>query len=191
MKNSDNIERIIDAICDNTAYAWNYYYTLEGLQLLSQNNKSILEKYQHLINSIFYSVWDSLFIRLHYFIEKRNDSISFNYLFEKLNKNNIGNKEVLDLIRESEKYLDFIKAKLIKVFKRRNMVVAHISDKLVLTDNNFYVENKLHLSEIKEILNNFDGIINKFSFLILNRVNDTKLYKVKDDILKLFSNPNI
>jgi len=192
MGNSDNIEKIIDAICDNSAYAWNYYYTLEGLQTLAQNNNSILEKYQHLINSIFYSAWDSLFIRLHHFIEKRKDSISFNYLFKQINKNKISNREILDLISESKKLLeDSLKLKLIKVFKWRNMAVAHIGDKLVLTDNNFYDENKLHLLEVKEILTNFDSIINKFSIRILNRINDTKLYKVKDDILQLFNNPNI
>lgn len=182
------IECIIDKLCDNLAYLWNYYHTLIGLQKVTLGNRSVVDEYLNFVNSVFYSTWDSIFLRLHHFVEKRKDTINFDYLFRKIADSEKYDKNINHMILESKSEIESLKKlHLRKIFRLRNCLVAHLSKKVLFYDNKFFEENKVSLSEIELILNKLEDIINKFSVYLLNRNNDTRIRNSEYDIIKLFN----
>ncbi len=187
MSNDENLEKIIDKLCENLDYAWRYYFTLEALHEQAKSDASIIDNYSLFFLTIYHSLFDALFLRIAHFTDKRINVVSFHYLHKKIEKCYPNNDAAKRLISEGRNLLNSnTLCNLKKIKDWRNKVVAHLSSEVFLQGSDFFDENRLHLLEIRKILNTFERIIKKYGFHFLERFDYTRSNNVKKVTNRLF-----
>lgn len=188
-----NLEKTIDALCENLAYAWEYYHVLEELHEEAVASDSKVGRFPHLMNSIWSALFDALFLRLNHFVDKSKNVYSFYRLFKLINRHLSSDKILVSKISEDIGRIDKEAVPVIqKIVNWRKQVVAHLTPSS--QDSNFYVQNKMHLFEIKKFLELSIEILDYYSVTILKRSTDTvsdvleyyDISEYKKEIKKLF-----
>ncbi len=183
MATNRNLEKIIDQLCENLDYAWRYYFTLEALH---EQAKSI-DNYSLFFLTIYHSLFDALFLRIAHFTDRsrRKNVVSLHHLHEKIEKYCPNDHEVKKWISEDRAFLTN-HTDLKRIEDWRHKVVAHLSSEVFLRDSDFFDENKLHLLEIRKILETFEQVIKKYGFRFLERFDYTRSTNVKKVTNRLF-----
>jgi len=182
-----NLEEIIDSLCENLVWAWNYYHVLEGLHEEAKESREQVNRFPSLMNCLWAALFDALFLKLNHFIDRTKTVHSLYYLFKRIRSYLPEDTDLHTKISEHESKLHKTSDPIIdKIENWRHNVVAHLSP--ASRDDQFYKENKMHLDEIKNYLHLIDMILETYSLAILNRINDTISGSLvqKKEIKKLF-----
>ena len=167
-----NLEEVIDSLCENLVWAWNYYHILEGLHEEASVSRAQVDRFPSLMSCLWSAFFDALFIKLNHFIDRTKNVHSFYYLFKLIRRYLPDNKDLLSKIEVHESKFHKAADPIIeKIENWRNQAVAHLTR--ASRDDRFYEENKMHLNEIKIFLQLSDMILETYSLAILNRINDT------------------
>ena len=100
-----NLEEVIDSLCENLVWAWNYYYVLEGLHEEARVSSAQVDRYPSLMNCLWSAFFDALFIKLYHFIDRTKNVHSFYYLFKLIRRYIPDNKDLLSKISVHESKL--------------------------------------------------------------------------------------
>jgi len=192
-KQQHNIEKTIDALRENLAYALEYYHVLEGLHEEAVASDSKIGCFPYLMSSIWSALFDALFLKLNHFVDRTKNVYSFYRLF-KLIKRYFPDDEVLSRkVSEDEKRLSKTADPVInKIENWRKLVVAHLTQSS--QDQSFYDQNMMRLHEIKKFLELSLEILDYYSVTILKRSTDSvsdvleyyNISELKEDIQRLF-----
>lgn len=185
MPNNKKLEKIIDELCKNLDYAWRYYFTLEALHEQAKSDDSIINDYSLFFLTIYWSLFDALFLRIAHFTGRGKNVVSLPHLHKKIEEYYPNDHEVKKWISEDRAFLTN-HTDLQRIENWRHKVVAHLSSEVFLRDSDFFEENKLHLLEIREILEFFEQLIKKYGFHFLARFDYTRSTNVKKVTDRLF-----
>lgn len=166
-----NIEEAIDNLCENLVWTWAYYHTLSGLHKVAKDLPTLLDPYPQFISCLYHGLFDALFLKLHHFVDSSKGASGFPSLFKLLRRYCPDDNALLDQIRIDEESLSK-EANVHKITNWRNQVVAHLTRSH--RDSEFFADNRLHFSEIQELIAFLESTIETYSKRLLQRVNDTR-----------------
>ncbi len=166
-----NIEDAIDNLCENLVWTWAYYRALAGLHKLAKDSPKLLEPYPEFISCLYHGLFDALFLKLSHFVDSSKGASGIPSMFKLLRRYYLNDKSLIDQIKIDDKSLSE-KTNMRKISNWRNQIVAHLSH--TIHDSDFFNDNKLHLSEIQDLIIFFESMINTYSKKLLQRVNDTR-----------------
>lgn len=188
-----NLEKIIDALCDNLACAWSYFHVLEGLHEEAKASTRQVNRFPHLMNCIWSALFDALFLKLNHFVDRTKNVYSFYRLF-KLIKSYFPHDKILSkkISEDKNRLSKTVDPVINKIENWRKQVVAHLTRSS--QDQSFYDQNKMRLREIKKFLELSLEVLDYYSLAVLNRATDTAsdtleyydLLEYKKDIQRLF-----
>jgi hypothetical protein len=149
-----------ETIAEHLVYAWNYCATLRALQRHAREYPKILDAHGHFISTIYFALWDALFLKLAHCSDKRKEATGLPKLFKQLRAYLPEGHQLRRRVDEEERNLSSLQAQA-KVENWRNQVVAHytISNKF----SDFYKKNVCSLDEIEALIRSLNNILHVFS----------------------------
>lgn len=172
--NSDqqiNIEQAVDDLCENLVWAWAYLRALKGLHMVAKLSPDSLNSYTQLTSCLYHGLFDVLFIKIYNFIDSSKGACGFPKLFKLLRKYLSDDTNLLKQIKSDECRLrNGADAKTVGSW--RNGISAHLTQSY--RDSAFFSSKRLHLNDLETLLKLIEELLEKYSFQLLGRFNDTK-----------------
>ncbi len=166
-----NIEQSIDDLCENLVWSWAYLRAINGLHRVAKSSPDSLDPYPQFTSCIYHGLFDVLFIKIYNFIDSSKGARGFPKLFKLLRKYSSNSKDLMTQIKNDEKQFKN-EGNIDKIKSWRNELTAHLTQSN--NDPSFYSTNLLHLTELESLLNLIEKILENYSFLLLQRFNDTR-----------------
>ena len=166
----NNIEQSINGLCKNLVWSWAYFRSLSGLHEIAKSSPPALDPYPQLVSCLYHGLFDALFLRLYHFVDKSKGATGLPSLFKQLRRYYPDDNELSGQINCDEKRLIEI-ADLNKIGNWRNQVVAHLT--CTHRNSKFFTDNRLHFSEIHDMIVTFESMVEYYSMRLLKRGNDT------------------
>ena len=166
-----NIEQAIDSLCNNLVWCRGYFMSLKALHEVAKSSPSSLDCYPQFVSCLYHGLFDCLFIKIHNFFDRSKGACGFPHLFTILRRYCAEEGPLLIQIKTDEtrfKNEDNIE----KIKKWRDGISAHFTQDYRQSD--FFLLNRLHLSELENLLNLIEETVGYYSLSILKRVNDTR-----------------
>lgn len=181
-----NIEQAIDDLCENLAWSWAYFRALKGLQSVAISSPKSLDAYPQLTSCLYHGLFDILFIKIYNFIDSSKGACGFPRIFKLLRNYLPNNNKLLKQIKTDEAKIKNV-ADIETVRKWRNEISAHLTKSY--RNSAFFSSERLHLSEIENMLKLLEEMVENYSFSLLNRFNDTRnpSAKIIQEIKRLLS----
>lgn len=165
----NNLLSTADAIGDHLAHSWNYCATLRAFQRYSKKRPDVLNHYGHFVATITYSIWDTLFMKLHHCVDVRREAIGFPKLFKQMRAYLASDKNLMSKINQDEKKIKVTQTQK-KIVNWRHHVVAHYTVKDSHDFAAFYANNVCNLDEIENLISEYQNILNYYSYELLDHV---------------------
>jgi hypothetical protein len=181
-----NIEQSIDDLCENLVWTWAYFRVINGLHIAAKSFPESLVPYPQLISCLYHGLFDVLFIKIYNFIDPSKEARGFPKLFKLLRKYLSDNTNLMAQVKNDEER--FKKEENIeKIKKWRHEVTAHLTQSF--RDQSFFSSNRLHLTELEELLKLLEKTLENYSFILLQRFNDTQhpSKEIESEIEKLLN----
>lgn len=181
-----NVEQAIDDLCENLAWSWGYFRSLKGMYKVSSSSPDSFTPYPQFVSCLYNGLFDILFVKIYNFIDSSRGARGFPRLFKLLRRYYSGDKELMAKVKSDEARLKN-EVDIEKVKRWRNEVSAHLTQSY--RDSAFFSSNRLHISEVEEVLNLIEGTVENYSLKLLNRNNDIRnpSKNIVKEIGKLFS----
>jgi hypothetical protein len=180
-----NIEQVIDDLCENLVWTWAYFRALKGLHLIAKSSPDTLNSYTQLTSCLYHGLFDVLFIKINNFIDASKRACGFPKLFRLLRKYLSDDTDLLKQVKFDENRLkNEVDIQTVKSW--RNGISAHLTQSY--RDPSFFSSNRLHLNDLEILLELIAELLEKYSFQLLGRFNDTKhpSAEIIDEINVLF-----
>jgi len=168
----NNLFRTAEKIADHLVYAWNYCATLRRLQYFSKQCPEVFDANGHFISTIFYAMWDSLFLELSHCTDKRREAIGFPKFFKQLRSYLAEGHQFRKYINKHERLINELEPQK-KISNWRNQVVGHYA--IIDNVDIFYKANICSIDEIETLISDYNGILHVYSIPLLKhrfKVND-------------------
>ena len=169
-----NLLASADAVGDHLTHAWNYYATLRALQRHARERLDVLNYYPHFVATITYSIWDDLFNKLYHCVDNRKEAMGFPKLFKQVRTYLASDENLMSQIGQDETKIKAGQTRE-KIVNWRHQVVAHYTIKDNESFVTFYKDNVCSLNEIKNLISEYQKILNYYGKELLNIV-----FMVKD-----------
>jgi len=166
-----NIEQAIDDLCENLAWSWAYLRALKGFQSVAKSSPKSLDAYPQLTSCLYHGLFDILFIKIYNFIDSSKGACGFPRIFKLLRKYLPSDSELRNQIKTDEEKINNV-ADIETVRRWRNEISAHLTKSY--RDSVFFSSERLHLSDIENMLELLEKMVENYSFSLLNRFNDTR-----------------
>ena len=166
-----NIEQAIDDLCENLVWTWAYLRALKGLHMVAKSSPDSLNSYTQLTSCLYHGLFDVLFIKINNFIDSSKEACGFPNLFKLLRKYLSDDTNLLKQIKSDESRLRN-EADIKAVKSWRNGISAHLTKSC--RDSSFFSSNRLYLNDLEILLKLMEELLEKYSFQLLGRFNDTK-----------------
>jgi hypothetical protein len=166
-----NVEQTIDDLCENLVWACAYFKVLSGLHLVAKASGPRLDSYPQLLSCLYHGMFDCLFIKINNFFDRRTEACGFPRLFKLLRRyTGDDTKLMAQVARDESRLKDYLSIEKVKNW--RDEITAHLTQSYRSPD--FFISNKLHLSELETLLNFVEQTVQSYSFKMLARINDTR-----------------
>ncbi|NPU83777.1 MAG: hypothetical protein HPY65_04750 [Syntrophaceae bacterium] len=177
-----NVEQIVDDLCDNLAWSRAYLMTLKGLHEVAKSSPKYLDSYPQFVSCLYHGLFDCLFIKIHNFVDSSKGACGFPHFFKVLRKYYPDDNPLMTQVKID---VDRLKKQVSieKIKNWRNKISAHLTQ--TYRQPGFFSSNSLYLSELEELLNLIEEMVENYSFNMLSRRNDTR--NPSADIIKEIS----
>jgi hypothetical protein len=180
-----NIETAVLALGESLATAWSYFYLLRGVDQGSRQSPEVINRFGFLYDRAWRAIFDGLFAKVGTLLDNTKGTHSLPNLVTLIRK--YGNSDLKQLIPEVEACLTKNDSPFAKFQRWRHRAVAHNAAKR--RGANFYIDNRMTLTEIEGALMQLEDLLNHLSWNVLAIHNDTRsgFESVVDDGKALFA----
>lgn len=144
---------------------------LLALHEVAKSSPASLDRYPQFVSCLYTGLFDCLFIKMHNFIDRSKGACGFPHLFTILRRYSADDSQLMAQIGTDEARLGN-EVNIEKIKNWRNEISAHLTE--TYRHSGFFSSNRLHLSEMENLLNLIEETVENYSSKILGRVNDTR-----------------
>lgn len=164
-----NIDAAVQALGQSLASAWSYFFLLRGINQGSRQSPEVVDQFGLFHDCAWRAIFDGFFAKVGTILDKTKSTHSLPNLVTLIRKS--GDSDLKQLIPVVEACLAKKGSPLLKLQKWRHRAVAHNAAKGRSPD--FYVKNRMTLTEIEGALVQLEDLLNHLSWNVLAIHNDT------------------
>ena len=180
-----NIDAAVLALGKSLASAWSYFYLLRGIDQGSRQSPEVVNRFSFLYDRAWRAIFDGFFAKVGTLLDNTKGTYSLPNLVTLIRR--YGNADLKQLIPEVEACLAKKDSPLAKLQNWRHGAVAHNAANR--QDDDFYINNRMTLTEIESALMQLEELLNHLSWNVLAIHNDTRsgFESIVDDGKALFA----
>ena len=181
----DNIGAAILELGQSLASAWSYFFLLRGIDQGSRQSPEVVNRFGALYDRAWHAIFDGFFAKVGTLLDNTKGTHSLPNLVTLIRR--YGSSDLKKLIPEVEACLAKKNCPLAKLQSWRHSAVAHNAANR--RDPDFYVDNRMTLTEIEGALAQLEDLLNHLSWNVLAIHNDTRsgFESIVDDGKALFA----
>lgn len=165
-----NIDSTVRALGQSLASAWSYFRLLRGFDRGSRQTPIVTERFGLLYDRAWRAIFDGFFAKVGTLLDNTKGTHSLPNLVTLLRR--YGSPELKQLLPEVMSILGRNDNPLAKLRNWRHDAVAHHSADR--RDADFYIDNRMTLTEIESALAQLEDLLNHLSWNVLAIHNDTR-----------------
>lgn len=180
-----NIDAAVLALGQSLASAWSYFFLLRGIDQGSRQSPEVVNRFGLLYDRAWRAIFDGFFAKVGTVLDNTKGTHSLPNLVTLIRR--YGNSDLKQLIPVVEACLAKKDSPLAKLQSWRHSAVAHNAANRRAPD--FYVDNRMTLTEIEGALVQLEDLLNHLSWNVLAIQNDTRsgFESIVDDGKALFA----
>ncbi len=180
-----NIDAAVLALGQSLASGWSYFYLLRGIDQGSRQSPEVVNRFGLLYDRAWRAIFDGFFAKVGTLLDNTKGTHSLPNLITLIRR--YGNSDLKQLIPEVEACLAKKDSPLAKLQSWRHDAVAHNATNRRNPD--FYIDNRMTLTEIEGALMQLEDLLNHLSWNVLAIHNDTRtgFESIVDDGKALFA----
>jgi AbiU2 len=165
-----NINEAVKSLSESLFKAWSYFHILRGFYEGHQSNPEVIKRFNWLFDQAWNAIFDSLFAKVGTLLDRTKGPHSLPNLVTLISR--YGDDDLKQLLPEVKKYLSEENRALAKIKNWRDNAVAHSTAKG--QGEAFYVDNKMGLTELENMLMELEEALNHLSRNTIGIHNDIR-----------------